>query len=63
MKERARRFGLNVSKKSPSIFDEAMELDLEDEVGREKRRSRGKRFDTGDISWMARSCFFFGVGA
>ncbi len=35
-----------------------MELDGEDEVGREKRRSRGKRFDTGDISWMARSFFF-----
>ncbi len=59
--ERAKRFGLSLPQKSPSIADVAMELDGGREVEKERRLSRGNRFGTGDISWMAR-CATFGGG-
>ncbi len=52
--ERAKRFGISLPENSPSIVDVAMELHGGREVEKERRLSRGKRFGTGDISWMAR---------
>ncbi len=58
--DRAKRFGLSVpGENSPSIDDVAMELDGGQEVQKERRLSRGKRFGIGDISWMARYVNFW----